>query len=290
MTLSWVALFFLARTVHCASPYVTLQNFKPLPLFLQLDQNFTTKHQYWSFLANTYGYRSGLQLNATSPGALCPVPREGAMLALPSCLERTHDMRYAVFIGDSLTREAAWSFARLAAADGREACQQSGGDHARWHNTHNDPSFSCEVTSAADGAAICGADAQLLPGSRRSGDNRGTNGNVTDCCAPRRFSMYFHSFGFDEDDVHDTFEHYRVNCPCPSLLFMNLDGMHRLLGEAAQTSADDPPAPWSFPFGRPTGLRLLLAAATPAVLLLRKNGPNGIMFAPPHAPCCFCCA
>jgi hypothetical protein len=117
------------------------------------------------------------------------------------------------------------------------------------------------VAPHGDGPAICGPDAQLLP-SAPSGYDRGSNGNVSDCCDAQRFSMFFHDYDLDEDDVHATLVRYRERCPCPFMLYLSVGGMHRLLGEAAFASAELPPAPWSYPFGRATGVRTLLAAAT----------------------------
>jgi hypothetical protein len=253
----------LAATFCCLhagaaeAPFLTLRGFKTLPSYLHLDTGILDKRSYFEHLSAAYKYKSGFQRDASG---LCPAAHNGAQLALPSCLLE-QGVRYALFVGDSLTREVAWSFARLAAARDDEACQHTGGAHERWMETKHNPSFTCTVAPRGDGPAICGPDAQLPP-SGSSGYDRGSNGNVSDCCDARRFSMYFHDYDLDEADVHATLARYRVNCPCPFLLYFSVGGMHRLLGEAAFVSKELPPTPWSFPFGRAAGVRSLLTAAT----------------------------
>jgi hypothetical protein len=244
-----------------AAPRLTLTNFHTLPPFLQLDAGLYDKKSYWEHLANVYGYRSGFQ---RTPDGLCPVAHDGAPLALPSCLLAS-GVRYAVFIGDSLTHEMAWSFARLAAAKADEPCQHTGGEHERWAETKHDPSFTCRVQPAADGPAICSAEAQLQAPAAKTGYERGANGVVADCCQEGRFSLYFHDYDFDEVDVHDTLQRYKSNCNCPSLVYLSLGGMHRLLGAAAFAAPEVQPSPWSYPFGRMEGVHQLVANATAGV-------------------------
>jgi hypothetical protein len=264
--------------------------FRALNAFkIALDQNIYDKHSYFEHLASAYGYRSGFQRNAS--GGLCPAAHDGAKMAFPSCLVRGQGVRFAVFVGDSLTREAAWSFARLAAASAPagspESCQFSGGDHERWSETKRDPSFTCVVVPpGAAGPAICGPDSQAPPVAETGYARGAALGNVSDCCDATKFSLYFHDFDFDDPDVHALVARYRAKCPCPMFLYLSLGGMHRLLGEGAFTTRNVTPAPdeWSFPWGRPVGVSALLDNVTAGGAFLSAEERRRVVVASTPAP------
>ena len=194
-----LAVLLLAALARCAGapspgPRLTLSNFRPLRSFeVALNQSIYDKRSYFAHLATTYNFSSGFQRDAAT--GLCPTAHN-ASLAYPSCcLERKQGVRLAVFVGDSLAREVAWSFSRLAAAGAPagapEPCQSTGGEHERWAETKRDPSFSCAVASVGSaGDAICGPDAQVAPPATQTGYSRGEAlGNVSDCCNASRFSL-----------------------------------------------------------------------------------------------------
>ena len=240
-------------------PTLSLSNFAPVPPFFALGS--PSKEAYFVNLASELGFVSGFQTNASS--SLCPKASGGASLHLPSCLvDRGYS--YAVFIGDSITREAGWAFSRLAAATEGDTCQQMGAPHKRWAETKGDPSFSCDVAPRGAGApAICDADAQE---AHRGNNQAGTGydrdskqlGVIADCCAPGRFFMHFHDWDFDTSNAHETVLRYRQSCKCKGLVYLSLGGLHLLLG--ANPSTASPPEPWTYPYGRNAGVRQLLDA------------------------------
>lgn len=254
-----------------ALPTLSLTNFRrevlPSELTDFIDNSTVTKEAYFQRL-KALGMTSGFQVSAAT--GLCPVASNGATLATPACL-LAQDYRFAVFIGDSITREVAWSFARMAATASGDTCQRMGPPNERWMETKRDPSFKCAVNLGAGqradldpGGGICAAGAQQPHGESvpTSYDGRPTAGDERyTCCNSATFNMYFHDFDYDEEAVHAIVRRYRDRCKCKGLLWLGVGGLHRLLGQAAFYEQKEPLPlkPWTFPYGRDAGVRQLLA-------------------------------
>lgn len=291
-------LFFLVGADSHERGVLTLAHFHPVPPFFALEA--ASKADYFVRLESKLNYTSGFQTDTTH--ALCPTASGGAELHLPSCLLQ-RGYSYAVFIGDSITREAGWAFSRLAASTEDDNCQQMGAPHERWAETKGDPSFNCDIAPRGPGGpAICDAAAQeahrgtnndgvsarlcsvkssgasvnSLPPCHRIafsgiGYDRDSKllGIVQDCCAPGRFFMHFHDWDFDTENVHETVLRYRASCRCNGLIYMSLSGLHLLIN--ANPATQSPPEPWTYPYGREAGVRMLLDSVVGRTALERNT-------------------
>jgi hypothetical protein len=243
-------LLLVLAHLSCVLSEITLTNYKKvrdsLPL-LSRNPNFT-KAWYFEQLESR-GIVSGPQ---TDPNVgLCPFANGRHELLTPTCL-RDGGFKYIVFIGDSLMRELAWSFARLSSSVPGEACQQGAVLHKRFNNTGDGPSFGCRVAST-DAHTLCGVEDQL-------------GNNIADCCSGKFQSFYYgyvrpwagEKTQFKSDgETTQTIQMFQDSCPCKGLVVLNFGMWLAIDNLVVQRTGNDPP-PWSLPFGRRAGWKQLI--------------------------------
>jgi hypothetical protein len=216
---------------------------------LSRNPNFT-KAWYFAELEQN-GVKSGPQVDAAS--GLCPYADGKHELLTPTCL-RDQGYTYMVFIGDSLSRELAWSFSRLASSLPGDACQQGAILHKRFENTGDGPAFACARTAPVDDShTLC-----------RVEDQTGQGGDISDCCSSS-FKTYYYSYALPwstgrfhtDNQTADTVNAFQDRCPCKGLLVLQYGAWIVIDAGAGMRSVD--PEPWSVPFGRRRGWHDLLS-------------------------------
>ena len=170
---------------------------------------------------------------------------------LPKCM-RDAGFRFALFIGDSLTRELAWSFAFHSGENSTNECrpgikrlEAAREDERKKFYSKSSPGYKCSAVDSMD--SLCPFERQLpldtLPN------------NTESCCDS--FWMLNIWNNIPDGSLENTIEHISNICKCRGLVYANY-GIHLILQPWNNTPSTDVPPPWSYPFGRVEGLRLLL--------------------------------
>lgn len=202
----------------------------------------------------------GYQTDATKPGSnMCPEALDGGALLSASCLLHG-GYSFIHFMGDSVMKELAWSFARAASSSDQpdQRCQPGELSHPRFKNAilEDAASWTCQLNdSIASSGTLCPAAAQVEVQKEDF---------LAHCCKPGHFSVLMTPMVFFSEAAATS--HFLWNSTigvlneveercgqCRGLLVANA-GLHIPL-EGPRSKSTDTPAPWSYPWGTPSGYR-----------------------------------
>eukprot|EP00469_Lotharella_globosa_P008039 CAMPEP_0167789670 /NCGR_PEP_ID=MMETSP0111_2-20121227/10831_1 /TAXON_ID=91324 /ORGANISM="Lotharella globosa, Strain CCCM811" /LENGTH=428 /DNA_ID=CAMNT_0007681897 /DNA_START=260 /DNA_END=1546 /DNA_ORIENTATION=+ len=163
------------------SPCVGLNNYPKEGIETEkaLLAGIQEKSLFYDWLQESHGISSGRQLRGD--GGMC-LEAKGTTLRTASCVLH-REYSFAVFIGDSIMREMAWSFNRHASSEDIESECHPWGIEGEF-DSKNNPSFFCNksIADTQPGDALCDPEDRLpLTDERMS---RGSsNSTAEDCCA-----------------------------------------------------------------------------------------------------------
>lgn len=208
-----------------------------------------TKELWFSKLAEL-----GLTVEPGSPGThrnFCLTTSGGAKLRNAACIAQKYD--YVVFFGDSLVREAAWSFARHVFEDNVDSECPIGKRWAQsqFQTTKMEPCLRCSHPLNSQNASgrsprICGEDDPILT-------MWGNFSNIVlqNCC--KHFVSAFFSASRSEQmaGVVAKITEFSHKCPCRGLFWLS-NGIHEFLSDPKEKPA------WTWPSRRAAGLTFIM--------------------------------
>lgn len=190
---------------------------------------------------------------AGRPGAkrtLCLTASGGAELRTASCVAEKYD--YVAFFGDSLNREAAWSFVRHAFEDDASQCPIGKRWRPTFENTEKMPCMRCPrpLGSNKRGSNVCGGDEpQMLSSEKQYWDCH--EQLKQDCCKRFFISFTWVARASNFPKVVSEIQQLAKTCPCRGLFMLSV-GLHEFY--------DDPnlETTWNFPVDRYPGVMSVL--------------------------------